>query len=375
MKLAFCLFNYFPYGGLQRDFSRIAQECLQRGHEVQVYTMAWEGRASPDLPVTIVPVKGTSNHRRCRSFVKVLPKYLQTEKPDLVIGFNKMPGLDVYYAADPCYAARADAESKRWYKLTPRYKTYSRLERAVFDPSANTQILLLSPREEERFIRYYATQRERFHLLPPGIARDRHAPPSTKKIRAQLHQELQLADDANIVLMIGSSFKTKGVDRALSALASLQAEIRQKTYLLIIGQGDQEPFLKLAKRLGIEGQVRFLGGRDDVPRFLWSADLLLHPSYVENTGTVLLEALVAGLPVLTTEVCGFASYIEEALAGIVVPSPFQQTVLNHQLAVMLNSPTKRHAWHDNAVAFAAINDLYSLPERAVDFIERLINEN
>jgi hypothetical protein len=43
--------------------------------------------------------------------------------------------------------------------------------------------------------------------------------------------------------------------------------------------------------------------------FLLGADLLIHPAYNENTGTVLLEAVVAGLPVLTTAVCGYAHYI------------------------------------------------------------------
>ncbi len=40
MKLAFALFKYFPYGGLQRDFIRIAGLCRDRGHEIHVYTLA-----------------------------------------------------------------------------------------------------------------------------------------------------------------------------------------------------------------------------------------------------------------------------------------------------------------------------------------------
>ena len=67
--------------------------------------------------------------------------------------------------------------------------------------------------------------------------------------------------------------------------------------------------------------VEFLKGRSDIPRFLLGADLLIHPAYNENTGTVLLEALVAGLPVLVTDVCGYAHYITDANCGRVVPSP------------------------------------------------------
>ena len=42
MQLAFVLYKYFPFGGLQRDFMRIALECQQRGHKIRVYTLIWD---------------------------------------------------------------------------------------------------------------------------------------------------------------------------------------------------------------------------------------------------------------------------------------------------------------------------------------------
>ncbi|EGM9807424.1 glycosyltransferase family 4 protein, partial [Salmonella enterica subsp. enterica serovar Enteritidis] len=47
MRVAFCLYKYFPFGGLQRDFMRIAQTVAARGHQVRVYTQSWEGEC-PD---------------------------------------------------------------------------------------------------------------------------------------------------------------------------------------------------------------------------------------------------------------------------------------------------------------------------------------
>ncbi|WP_122771440.1 glycosyltransferase, partial [Pseudomonas viridiflava] len=92
------------------------------------------------------------------------------------------------------------------------------------------------------------------------------------------------------------------------------------------------------------------------------------PAYNENTGTVLLEALVAGLPVLVTDVCGYAHYIEEADCGRVIPSPFEQERLNSTLRAMLEDDAQRAAWAANGLAFADSADLYSLPQRAADVI-------
>jgi UDP-glucose:(heptosyl)LPS alpha-1,3-glucosyltransferase len=124
----------------------------------------------------------------------------------------------------------------------------------------------------------------------------------------------------------------------------------------------------MAVSLGLAERVEILQGRDDIPRFLLGADLLIHPAYNENTGTVLLEAVVAGLPVLTTAVCGYAHYIDEAGAGIVLPDPFAQTAMNEALAHMLNDDAVRRAWQANALAFANQADIYDNAEVAADVI-------
>jgi UDP-glucose:(heptosyl)LPS alpha-1,3-glucosyltransferase len=114
--------------------------------------------------------------------------------------------------------------------------------------------------------------------------------------------------------------------------------------------------------------VQFLKGRSDIPRFLLGADLLIHPAYNENTGTVLLEALVAGLPVLVSKVCGYAHYIAEADSGLVLDEPFEQEQLNSYLQRMLEDAGARAAWSRNGVAFADSADLYSMPQHAADVI-------
>ena len=109
-----------------------------------------------------------------------------------------------------------------------------------------------------------------------------------------------------------------------------------------------------------------MGGRDDVPAWLWAADLLVHPAYAENTGTVLLEAAIAGLPVLTTSACGYADYIRDADLGRVLdePTPEVLAAAARQLLAL-----DRPAWWEKAARFAEQADIYSLTDHAVDAIE------
>ena len=368
MQLAFCLYKYFPFGGLQRDFMRIALACQARGHAIRVYTLSWQGEVPAGFEVVTVPVRALTNARRYEKFSAWVARDLAQRPAQRVVGFNKMPGLDVYFAADPCYEEKAQTLRNPLYRLSGRYRHFAAYERAVFAPDSHTEILMISQVQQPFFEKHYATPKSRFHLLPPGIARDRRAPPEAPAIRAAFRAEFGLGDDDLLLLQIGSGFKTKGLDRSLQALANLPADLRGRTRLIAIGQDEPSQFQRMAAALGLAGQVDILAGRDDIPRFLLGADLLVHPAYNENTGTVLLEALVAGLPVLCSAVCGYAHYIDEAAGGRVIPEPFAKATMDGLLQEILVDQAQRAAWQRNALAWAESADIYSNAERAAEII-------
>lgn len=368
MQLAFVLYKYFPFGGLQRDFMRIALECQRRGHQIRVYTLIWEGDVPAGFEVLVAPVKALFNHRRNEKLSAWMAADLAQRPVDRLIGFNKMPGLDVYYAADGCYEDKAQTLRNPLYRRWGRYRHFAEYERAVFAPEARTEILMISEVQQPLFVKHYATPQQRFHLLPPGISQDRRAPANAAEVRAQFRQEFGLSEQDRLLVQIGSGFKTKGVDRSLKALAALPTALRQRTRLFVIGQDDPKVFQLQSTALGLNEQVTFMKGRSDIPRFLLGADALIHPAYNENTGTVLLEAVVAGLPVLVTAVCGYAHYIEEARAGVVLAEPFEQAELNRELQHLLEDDAARAEWSRNGLAFADSADLYSMPQHAADVI-------
>ncbi|MGH1372426.1 MAG: glycosyltransferase family 4 protein [Cellvibrionaceae bacterium] len=368
-RIAFCLYKYFPFGGLQRDLLRIAQECHLSGAAIRVYAFEWQGDLPDWIELCLVPKKGWSSQSKNRQFTRWVTEHRQQNPVDLLVGFNKMPGLDVYYAADGCYESRVTELYGDFYRLGGRYKHFSSYERAVFGETSCTQVLMISKLQIPMFQRFYGTQSERLHLLPPGISKDRIAPSNASEIRGEFRREFNIADDEKLLLMVGSGFKTKGVDRAVNALAALPVSERQKTRLFVIGQDNPRSLLKQAKQLGVEKQFQVFEGRDDIPRFMQGADLLLHPARHENTGTVLVEALVAGLPVLVTDVCGYAHYVTDANMGRVLPSPFDSNALTEALSAMLaDVDTMRAEWRQRGEGFSRSVDVYSMPQVAAEKI-------
>ncbi|HTD67479.1 MAG TPA: glycosyltransferase family 4 protein [Candidatus Limnocylindria bacterium] len=373
MKLGFLLFDYFPFGGLQRDCLKTAQLCAARGHDVTIFTRTWQGERPQNVRIELFGRQGWSNISHNRTWLKQLEHALPQHALDGVIGFNKLPGLDVYYGSDPCYAARIERLKPAWYRWLPRYRHFAALEKIVFARAGRTQVLVLTEHEIPRYKEFYGTERERFHVLPPGIERGAFTPEQKTEMRARVRREHGWPPDEQILLLVGSGFRVKGLDRAIRSLAALDGATRAYTRLAVIGQNRSTEFALLARQLGVSDRVHFLGGRHDVFDWLLAANLLVHPARSEAAGMILLEALTAGLPVLATDVCGYSFHIERAQAGRLLASPFSQGQCDAAAREMLTSP-ERENWSRNGVAYAAREDLYSCHARAAELMEKIICE-
>ncbi len=369
--IAFCLFEYFTHGGLQRDCLRIAQRCQRAGAGVRVYTMAWQGPIPDGFDVRIVPTRGLTNHGRAKYFADQVRSLLLEQPVQLVVGFNKMPGLDVYFASDVCFAQTIISKHPL-YRLTPRCRTYLQMERAVFDPDAKTHTLLLSPRQVEDYRKHYRLRESRYTLMPPGLDGGFEPPENADSVRSAVRTELGLQDDCFLLLHVGSAFERKGIDRVINAIAALPPPLRKRCLFLVAGNGKESPYRIRAKMLGVDENIRFVGVRHDVPQLMASADILLHPAREENTGLTLLEALASSLPVICTGACGYAPYVADSAGGTVLDEPFSQRDLNCALRQMLDRQVLRQ--NRQAIqTYLSKNNLTGLVDKACQYIlDRLV---
>ena len=354
---------------------QIAKECQKRGYEITVLTTSWDGEIPEGFDIKFLKSKAISNHGKMMEFASFVADEVKKKDYSALVSFNRIPGLDVYFAGDNCIKEKGYAERGVFYRLTPRYKTFAELEKAVFDKDLNTQILYLVERQKKEYQKHYLTQDYRFHLMPAGISIERKRPANDEEIRKAMRSSLGISESAKILIQVGSGFITKGLDRSITALASLSKEIKDITVLLVVGKGNSKNFIQLAKELGIDSNVRLLGGRTDVTNLLVSSDLMIHPAISEATGTVLMEALAAGLPVMCSGVCGYACYIEKAKAGIVIPEPFKQEILNEELNKIL-SRNDLVQMSKNALVYTYTHqeELFSRPQKAADVIEEVIKK-
>lgn len=366
MELALALYRFTPFGGLERNCLELARAACGRGHRVTVYTRSWEGERPAGIEIHELPVRAWTNAGRDRAFADGLAVELARGGHDVVVGFNRLPGLDVFYAADPCIAA---TQGRPPGLARANRRQRAAWERALAAPGVGTELLLLCERERERYREHHGTEAERLHVLPPGLRAEflAEGPESAPELRA----ELGLPPEALVVLALGSDFARKGLDRTLEALAELPRELGERTRLLVVGAGRPARFRRRARALGLDGRVRFAGGRADVLGCYRAADLLVHPAREENTGTVLLEALSQGVPVVCSSACGFAPEVAGARAGRVLESPFDVHELARTCAELLGDDELRRELGERGRAAARAFPMERRTDLALDVIERV----
>lgn len=362
MRIALGIVKLFPEGGLQRDCTRLARILVARGHDVTIFTSEnrWPGDALP-CPIALLPVRAFTNHRLDLNFAKSFAS-ATGDAFDRVVGFNKLTGLDFYYCGDPSILARGRTQVER---LLPRHRVQRMLEGQSFGPLQRTRILALTKASAESYRHNWRTQEQRITVLQPSIDPRRHQPDLRSNHRAAVRTKLGLADGQTTWLWVGAQAHIKGLDRVLEALQSAP-----DTVLLVAGVAPNAPEATQATRqlARKRGNVRFLGFREDIPELMAAADVLVHPSRLDVTGQVILEAIVNGLPAVVSGLCGFAEHVEKSSAGIVLPEPFSQADLDAAVARM-RDPALADAMSTAGVRYGREMAPISGLDEAADLIE------
>ena len=134
--------------------------------------------------------------------------------------------------------------------------------------------------------------------------------------RSALRASIGMTDNDRLILAVGELNTNKNHRILVEALAQLN---NPSIHLVICGEGPLLPELQaLAQRLGITGQVHFLGFRRDVAQWIQSADVFGFPSYREGLSLSLMEAMAGGLPVVASKIRGNTDLIDVPQGGYLV---------------------------------------------------------
>jgi glycosyltransferase involved in cell wall biosynthesis len=123
-----------------------------------------------------------------------------------------------------------------------------------------------------------------------------------------------------VILSVAELHERKGLKHLIKAMPAILEGCKEGAKLVLVGTGPAQADLEeLAVKEGIIDNVLFLGFKKDVPHLMAASDIFVLPSEKEAFGLVLLEAAIAGLPIVASNVGGIPEVIEDGVNGILVP--------------------------------------------------------
>lgn len=337
MRIA-CVYRDFNMdGSLQRHSVVLARELAAMGHDVHCYGNA--GTATADLGDAVlhdvrplVASRGRVGYAvECLSFATAATRAVRNDRSDYdLVHVSGTAGWELDAVT---VHAVVKAEQERWVHeqgdgvrwagarataaplMRPQISVARAIESLQLRPGRYRKVLAVTQQVRDDLERVHAVPRSAIEVVPYPITFEPASSRADDELRhGELRQRLGLPREAPVLLFLGHDFQRKGLWEAIRALPGL----RPPAHLVVVGSGARAPFAELARELGVDARVHFVGGSDHPEQYLTGADVFVLPTHQEPWGITLIEAMAAGVPVVTTRVAGAADEVERAGAGIVL---------------------------------------------------------
>jgi UDP-glucose:(heptosyl)LPS alpha-1,3-glucosyltransferase len=352
MKIALCYESVLPArGGCETYIADLARRLAADRHEVHLYACRWDPSALP---------KGTHYHQlpsvrgprflRPWRFGAACLAALRDGLHDVSIGFDKTWGQDILYPQGGLHTASAAHNlnkyaspwGRRWARLgkliDPAHWSFAALERRQYLGARRPLVIVNSQMVLDHFRRYYQFSVADLCVIRSAIDTTRFAEHDRPRRRLEYREEWSIGVDDVAALFVAMNYRLKGLEPLLHALALVPAAA--PLHLLVAGNQRTGAYERLARQLGIERRVRFLGPRRDVDNCYFAADFLVHPTFYDPCSLVVLEALACGLPLITSRANGASELLHPPSEGFVIDNPHDHAALARCMTELLDPATR-----------------------------------
>ncbi len=348
-------------GGAEKYAGTLARWLKGAGHDVHVFASEVDKGELPEcVPVVAVrpfcpPGMGWL---RAYLFARESERLLKVHNFDLIIGFNKVWYVHAYVAVGGAHPAALEYNSKRlrsvlsrafWWmtkRLSPKQWVFRAIARRQFHSGYAPCVIAPARMVAEHFRQYHGVPNDRISVVYNAL--DSLATLSNESAaRSEFRRRHGLRAGDVAVLFVARNYVLKGLEPLLDAY-SIVANRNPQASLIVCGGRHAGRFRRQARRLGIANRVRFLGFVDDIRACFAGCDLFAFPTFYDPCSLVVLEALNAGLPVVTTRQNGAGELLTEGEDGFVIDSPWNTEQLADRLERLVSDGELRRRMGRNA---------------------------
>ena len=335
LTIGFVRRGFSSSGGAEAYLKRLAAGVAAHGHRATLFTASeWpadEWHAGP-----IERLKSGS----AIGFADELEK-VSHGKCDVLFSLERIWRCDVYRAGDGVHRAWLERRDQIASSLKKLGRIFNRkhsaaltLEESLFANRGAGRVIANSQMVKDEIVRFYGYPADQIDVIYNGVP--------LELFRGEI--ERARIDNEVVVLFAGSGWERKGLRFAIDAVDAQAGRMK----LLVAGRGESGNFSS--------PRTEFLGAVREMPSLYQSADIFLLPTLYDPFSNACLEALAAGLPVITSRANGFSDIIESGRHGTVIDDPWDVAAIREALQFWSDPARRAQARTDN-IALAAQFDI------------------
>lgn len=233
------------------------------------------------------------------------------------------------------------------------------------------RLLAVTTRVRDELIALGVGKASQYRAVPLGF--DLVPLLAAERRRGELRAELGVGD-APLIGIVARLVPIKAHEVFLAAAAEVRRQVPGARFL-IVGDGELRQTLELqTAALGLTAAVRFLGWRADIDRLYADIDVMALTSRNEGSPVALIEAMAAGVPVVSTDVGGVADVVEHGVSGLLAPMDDAAAVARHVVTLLADPAMRRTMGRHGRTKVAATYDAGRLVTDIETLYEDLIRE-
>ena len=345
MKVALVRYRYSPHGGAERYMDTLSAALSDAGAEVRILCAAWDGSSAGKVGVERISVPGKPVPLRLLLFARAVREWAADHPEWLLFSLERVPGAEVYRAGDGVHAEwllrKRPLRPATWPLdyLRPLNLAYLHLERAMFAAPALRLVIANSSLGREEIVRRFGLPPGKIRVVHNGIDIARFPLDRKADARGRLRKRFGIPDRETVFHFVGSGFARKGVGTIARAARLLAGRGCDAFRVVLAGKGDPSAYVRSAGPAS--GRLLFTGavaGADDL--FL-GADAFVFPTVYEPFSNACLEAMAAGLPVVTTTGNGASEVLRDGESGFLLEDPLDAPALADRMERLLSPDDRR----------------------------------
>jgi UDP-glucose:(heptosyl)LPS alpha-1,3-glucosyltransferase len=348
-KIAFAMEKFSRYAGGAESYAvSLATTLIKNGWEIHLFGEKWDAEPQDAHFHEIHIPKFLPAWIKLLLFALKHKKFIKQNNYDVIMGFGNTIYMNVYQSHGGVHqlstARKVYSEKNPLLRAIKRIliflsvKQWTRawIEAAPFRLKPQPKIIAIADMIKEDIKSFFHADGDKIEIIYNGVDTGRYNKSLLQRMRGSLRAKWDVNENDVVFLFVSYDLKKKGIEPLIEAAAKLKRTGNNNFKIVVVGGLPYRSIVKLVERLDVKNNIIFEGRIKSIDEFYANGDAFVLPTFYDACSLVVIEAMAAGLPSITTVFNGACGIITDGKDGYIISHPPDSSDLADKMRLLMD---------------------------------------